>query len=80
LKNPSNNKANPGSGWQENSGSGWSNATKSTSSFDNEAASRDQGEQRWNNYHSGGWGGGSGGGGYSDESRAIVGTAASNKK
>jgi hypothetical protein len=63
-------KANPGSGsgWQENSGSGWSNATKSSSSLDSESAARSQGEQRWDNYHSGGWGGGSGGGGLSDRS------------
>jgi hypothetical protein len=61
-------KAN-GSGWQENSGSGWNNASKlNTSSLDSESAARDQGEQRWNNYHSGGWGGGSGGGGFSDRS------------
>jgi hypothetical protein len=58
-----------GSGWQENSGSGWANASKlNTSSLDSEAAARDQGEQRWNNYRSGGWGGGSGGGGFSDRS------------
>ncbi len=62
-------KADPGSGsgWQENSGNGWSNSTKSApSSVSSDSAARDQGEQRWNNYHSGGWGGGSGGGGYSD--------------
>ncbi len=61
-------KGSPGSGWQENSGSGWSNTTKSTSSYDNEAAARDQGSQRSDNYSSGGWGGGSGSGGISDRS------------
>jgi hypothetical protein len=60
-------RGNPGSGWQQNSGNGWSNATKS-SSFNDEAAARDQGSQRWGNFHSGGWGGGSGGGGFSDRS------------
>ncbi|MGA8037811.1 MAG: hypothetical protein WB985_17780 [Candidatus Acidiferrales bacterium] len=51
-------KGSPGSGWQQNTGSGWSNTTKSASQFNNEAAARDQGSQRWNNFHSGGSGGG----------------------
>jgi hypothetical protein len=52
-------RATPGSsGWQENSGHGWSN---STSSFNDEAAARDQGQQRWSDFRSGGWGGGFGG-------------------
>ena len=61
-------KGTPSSGWQQNSGSGWSNASKTDSSWNNQAAARDQGSQRWDSFKSGGWGGGSGGGGFSDHS------------
>ena len=60
-------KASPTSGgWQQYSNGSWNNVPKpSQSSLNNEAASRDQGSQSWNNFHSGGWGGSSSGDGYS---------------
>ena len=58
-------KASPSSGWQHYSNGSWNSVSKPTqSSLSNEAAARDQGTQRWNNFHSGGWGGGSNAGGY----------------
>ncbi len=63
-------KATPGSGdgWQQHSSSGWGAPSSGfdKSSADNWASARDQGSQRWGNFHSGGWGGGFGGGGWAD--------------
>ncbi|HTZ46556.1 MAG TPA: hypothetical protein VMH20_03145 [Verrucomicrobiae bacterium] len=59
-------KASPGSGWQQYNNGNWNNVDKSTqSSLSSQSASRDQGAQSWNNFHSGGWGGSSGSDGYS---------------
>ena len=61
-------KYNPSSGWQQHSDSGWSTPSSSfnRSDADNWASARNQGSDRWGNFHSGGWGGGFGGGGWAD--------------
>ena len=59
-----------GSGWQQHDGNGWLSSTSSLdsmhSSLNSWESARSSGQQRWGNFHSGGWGGGFGGGGWAD--------------
>jgi len=60
-------RASPGSGWQQHTSQGWNSAPASMhSSLNDWQSARSTGEQRWGNFHSGGWGGGFGGGGLAD--------------
>jgi len=65
-------KASPNSGWQQRDGQGWRNWSGSNSmrsSMDSWQSARSLGDQRWGNFHSGGWGGSFGGGGWADRGR-----------
>ncbi len=65
-------KASSASGWQQRDGQGWrswSGSSSIRSSMDSWQSARDLGDQRWGNFHSGGWGGGFGGGGWADRGR-----------
>jgi hypothetical protein len=65
-------KASPSSGWQQHDGQGWrswSGSNSTRSSMDSWQSARGLGDQRWGNFHSGGWGGGFGGGGWADRGR-----------
>jgi hypothetical protein len=62
-------KASPASGWQQHDGQGWrswSGSSSIRSSMDSWQSARNLGDQRWGNFHSGGWGGSFGGGGFGD--------------
>jgi hypothetical protein len=65
-------KASPTSGWQQHDGQGWrswSGSDSMRSSMNSWLSARGLGDQRWGNFHSGGWGGGFGGGGWADRGR-----------
>lgn len=65
-------KASPASGWQQHDGQGWrswSGSSSMRSSMDSWQSARSSGDQRWGNFHSGGWGGSFGGGGWADRGR-----------
>jgi hypothetical protein len=65
-------KASPSSGWQQRDGQGWrswSGSRSIRSSMDSWQSARALGDQRWGNFHSGGWGGGFSGGGFADRGR-----------
>ena len=65
-------KSSPSSGWQQHDGAGWrtwSGSNSMRSSMDSWQSARGMGDQRWGNFHSGGWGGGFGGGGWADRGR-----------
>jgi hypothetical protein len=60
---------NQGSGWQQHDGQGWRTASGGLDDMRSTQAARGVGDQRWGNFHSGGWGGGFGGGGWADRGR-----------
>ncbi len=65
-------KASARSGWQQHDGRvwrNWSGSDSMRSSMDSWQSARGLGDQRWGNFHSGGWGGGFGGGGWADRGR-----------
>jgi hypothetical protein len=65
-------KSSPSSGWQQHDGvrwRTWSGSNSMRSSMNNWQSARGMGDQRWGNFHSGGWGGGFGGGGWADRGR-----------
>jgi hypothetical protein len=60
-------RASPSSGWQRYDGQGWrswSGSKSIRSSMDSWQSARGLGDERWGNFHSGGWGRGFGGGGF----------------
>jgi hypothetical protein len=65
-------KSSPSSEWQQHDGQGWrpwSGSNSTRSSMNSWQSARGMGDQRWGNFHSGGWGGGFGGGGWADRGR-----------
>ena len=65
-------KSSPGSGWQQYDGGEWrtwSGSFGMRSSMNSWEAARGLGDQRWGNFHAGGWGGAFGGGGWADRGR-----------
>jgi len=65
-------KTSPSSGWQQHDGQGWrtwSGSNSMRSSMNSWQSARGTGDQRWGNFHAGGWGGGFGGGGWADRGR-----------
>jgi hypothetical protein len=65
-------KASASSGWQQHDGHGWrtwSGSNSVRSSMNSWQSARGMGDQRWGNFHSGGWSGGFGGGGWADRGR-----------
>lgn len=53
-------------------GQGWQSASNGLDRMRDSQAARGLGDQRWGNFHSGGWGGGFGGGGWADRGRWVV--------